>query len=275
MNKTDIFEFDKEYIEKQCDDFYSLYSVTKDKAFEMCMRKKIHTKFVAGNCYAISKELRLGGYDCDMAWVIGQLHDFARFGQAVVTKTFRDSERYDHAKMAVRLLFAHGMIEDIIPRFDEICPEDRTVIEKAILYHSELNLPDDLTARERLFCDIIREADRIDIFRTIAENSWETIYGCDRAGVFSSEISDEIMACFDRYTLVDHSKRKTPADCFMAHIALVFGLKTTAAVDRCIEQGYLAKLMDNVFADPVSQKKFDRAKALVKSCLSEYTVIHV
>ena len=157
MNKTDIFEFDKEYIEKQCDDFYSLYSVTKDKAFEMCMRKKIHTKFVAGNCYAIAKELCLGGYDCDMAWVIGQLHDFARFGQAVVTKTFRDSERYDHAKMAVRLLFAHGMIEDIIPRFDEICPEDRTVMEKAILYHSELNLPDDLTARERLFCDIIRE----------------------------------------------------------------------------------------------------------------------
>lgn len=87
--------FDKEYIGKQCEDFFSMYSETKDKALEMCMRKKIHTQFVAENCYVIAKKLRLSQYDCDMAWVIGQLHDFARFGQAVVRKTFRDSPQYD------------------------------------------------------------------------------------------------------------------------------------------------------------------------------------
>lgn len=147
-------------------------------------------------------------------------------------------------------------------------------MEKAILYHSELYLPDDLTEREQLFCNIIREADRIEIFRTVAENSWETIYGYDQVGVLSSKISDEILAFFDRFELVDRSKCKTPADHFLAHIALVFGLTTSAAIERCVKQGYVNKLLNTNFSDSVSQRKFAHAKSKVKLYLSHAINLH-
>ena len=117
------FSFDKAEIKKQCVDFFSLYNDTKIGVREMCIRKRIHTHAVADNCYRISSYLRLDEYDRDMAWVIGELHDFARFGQAVVTGSFRDTAEYDHAKMAVSLLFKHKMIEDIIPDYYGISQE--------------------------------------------------------------------------------------------------------------------------------------------------------
>ena len=105
--------FNKNEIKRNCDEFFSLYDVTNARVHDMCKAKQIHTDAVAANCIHIAEYLGLSEYDCDLAWIIGELHDFARFGQAVVTKTFRDSDRYHHAKFGARLLFKHGMIEDI------------------------------------------------------------------------------------------------------------------------------------------------------------------
>ena len=218
--------FNKEEIKQNCDEFFSLYDVTKEHVREMCEIKKTHTQAVADNSVYIAKNLGLSEYDCDLAWVIGELHDFARFGQAVVTKTFRDDDRYNHAKFGARLLFNHRMINDIISNYEEINDEDKIVMEKAVHYHSDFKLPDDLTEREKLFCDIIREADQIDIFRTIATSTFETIYACSKEEMLSSpDISDEILAAFPRHELADFSKRKTLADYRLAHIAICFGLK--------------------------------------------------
>lgn len=258
--------FDRDEIKRNCDDFFSLYDVTNKRTYDMCRAKKIHTDAVAANCVFMATHLNLSEYDCDLAWIIGELHDFARFGQAVVTKTFRDSDRYNHAKFGARLLFKHGMIEDIMSNFDEVGDEDKRVMERAIYHHSDLKLPDDLTERERLFCDIIREADQIDIFRTIATSGWETIYGHSRDEILSADISDAILAAFPRHELADYSKRVTKADYHLAHIALCFGLKSSAARRRAIEQGYLQQLMDIEFYNPTAQEKYLRAK----SCVEEF-----
>ena len=259
--------FDKDAIKRNCDDFFSLYDVTNARTYDMCKLKQIHTNAVAANCVYIAEHSGLNEYDCDLAWVIGELHDFARFGQAVVTQTFRDSDRYNHAKFGARLLFKHGMIEDIISNSDEICDEDKRVMEKAIYHHSDLKLPDDLTERERLFCEIIREADQIDIFRTIVTSGWETIYGHGKDEILSSDISDAILAAFPRHELADYSKRTTLADYHLAHIALCFGLKSAAARQRAIEQGYLQQLMDIEFHKPTVQEKYLRAKRCAEEFL--------
>lgn len=259
--------FNKDEIQQRCDEFYSLYDVTNARTYDMCKAKQIHTHAVAANCITIAKNLSLSEYDSDLAWIIGELHDFARFGQVVVTKTFRDSDRYNHAKFGARLLFKHGMIEDIIADYAAINDEDKLVMEKAIYHHSDLKLPDDLTERERLFCEIIRAADQIDIFRTIATSGWKTIYGHGKDEILSADISEEILAAFPRHELADYSKRTTLADYHLAHIALCFGLKMAAARQRAIEQGYLQQLMDIEFHNPTVQAKYLRAKQYVEEFL--------
>ncbi len=259
--------FDKDEIKRNVDDFFSLYDVTKARIRDMCTAKKIHTNAVAANCVFIAEHLGLNEYDRDLAWTVGELHDFARFGQAVVTQTFRDNDRYNHAKFGARLLFKHGMIEDIMSDFDKVSDADKLVMERAVYHHSDFKLPDDLTERERLFCDIIREADQIDIFRTIATSTWEMIYGHGRDEVLSTDISDAILSAFPRHELADYSKRVTLADCHLAHIALCFGLKTAAARRRAIEQGYLQQLMNIEFSNPQVQQKYLAAKRCVEEFL--------
>ena len=259
--------FNREEIKKNCDEFYSLYEVTEGRVYEMCQAKMIHTQAVAANCVFIARHLGLSEYDCDLAWVIGELHDFARFGQAMVTKSFRDTAQYNHAKFGARLLFVHGMIDDIILNYEQVCAEDKLVMEKAVSHHSDWKLPDDLTPRQNLFCRIIREADQIDIFRTIATSTFETIYGCSKEEMLASaDISDGILAAFPRHELADYAKRITLADFRLAHIALAFGLKTPAAKELTIEQGHLRQLMDMEFDRPKVQEKF----LMAKQCVEEF-----
>ena len=262
--------FDKSEISKNCEEFFSLYnafSENKDKIYEMCQRKIFHTRRVAENCIIIAKYMGLDEYDCNLAWVTGELHDFARFGQAVVTKTFVDSERFNHARLGARLLFTHRMIEDIIPDYDEISEEDKIIMEKAVYYHSDYALPEGLTEREELFCKILRDADKIDIFRTVTESSFEAIYGFSKEDIMKSDISDAVEEAFLNHVTVDRRKRVTHADFRLSHIALCFGLEYESSKQRAADEGYLLKMLDIEFLNPEVQKKYLRMKSNVKKFL--------
>ena len=256
--------FDMDAIKRNCEEFFSLYNVTKAGTLEMCRRKMDHTQHVADNCMYIATHMGLNEYDCALAWTIGELHDFARFGQAVATRTFVDSDRFNHARLGARLLFTHRMIDDIIPNYDEISDSDKIAMEKAVYYHSDYSLPEGLTERERLFCVIIRDADKTDIFRTCSTGSWESLCnGYSKEEIFSSDISPEFVAAFREHRTADYKKRVLPADFHIAHIALCFGLETSAARRLTVEQGYLLRLMDYEFTRPDVQKKYEAMKAEV------------
>ena len=118
--------------------------------------------------------------------------------------------------------------------------------------------------REKLFCDIIREADCIDIFRVVCKTDWETIYGCDRRTLFSSDITEEILTYFERNESVDRKKCRTPGDFYLGHIALCFCLKSKAALKLAVEMGYLSSLLDASFSSRIAQERFKRAVAQVE-----------
>lgn len=99
------------------------------------------------------------------------------------------------------------------------------------------------------------------------ESGWETIYGRSKEEILASDFSDEIVEAFYKHELADYSKRVTPADYHLAHIALCFGLRSKAAHYRALEQGYLFTMMDLEFTDPSVQKKFEDIKEQVKNYL--------
>jgi hypothetical protein len=264
---VNAFHFDKAEIQIRCQEFFDLYDITKPHVREMCRLKKIHTWAVAENCASIASHYGLEPYDCDLAWVIGELHDFARFGQAVVTNSLDDSERFNHAHLGSRILFTHHLIDDIIPDFEQLPSIDKIVMEKAVYHHSDFHLPDDLTERELLFCKIIREADQLDIFRTIVDSGWKAIYGCTREELLATPISDAMEEAFYQHKLADYSKRQTPADFHMAHIALCFGLETSSARMRAWEQGYIRKMIAIEFTDPEVQRRYAGMKREVEAHL--------
>lgn len=53
------------------------------------------------------------------------------------------------------------------------------IIDKAVAYHSDYRLPDDLSDRERLFCTITCDADDVDILRVLDQSSFRTMLGLE------------------------------------------------------------------------------------------------
>lgn len=204
-----------------------------------------HTGKVAENCERIAKSLNLSENDIDLAWEIGMLHDIGRFEQLRRFDTFIDTESIDHAEFGADLLFKDGLIQ----QFDDE-KENYELLEKAIRLHSLYRLPDNLSERELLFCQVIRDADKIDIYRANYETGLHVIYHVTKEELLNSKITPEVYQVFCEERAIPRNIRKTIADNLVGHIALTFELVYPESKSMAIEQGYLKKLLETEFVNP-------------------------
>ena len=121
--------------------------------------KYFHTIEVANISYEVAKRLNLSSEERDLAKLIGYLHDIGRFIQVSKTNTFKD-KTMDHATEGVKILFEEGLIREFIldDKYDQI-------IEKAVRNHNKYEIIDKVNDEELMFANIIRDSDKIDIFR--------------------------------------------------------------------------------------------------------------
>ena len=151
-----------------------------------------HTYHVAEACDAVAREQNWSTEDIDLAWLCGLLHDMGRFEQLRRWDTFKDAESMSHAALGVEVLFGENpadapattSIRDFIEtdEYDEL-------IHASIAYHSDFRLPEKLDERARRFCDIVRDGDKVDIMRTIADSTVDTILKVDEKTFLGSRFS--------------------------------------------------------------------------------------
>ena len=124
-------------------------------------RKKEHTYRVMRFCDLIAKDLNLKKEDIFIANLIGLLHDIGRFQQYKKYKKFNDWETFDHASYGVEVLQDLKILNNV---------KEKELILKAIEDHNKIKIEENLTEREKLFCNIIRDADKLDILNLIIED---------------------------------------------------------------------------------------------------------
>lgn len=253
----------KETLKMGFDTYTSKYDISDERIYG----KIVHTYAVAANCIYICNELKLNDHDEMIAYAIGMLHDVGRFEQASKYHTFIDSVS-DHAIEGADYLFNQGGISNFIP---EKCfnREDLKLIETAIRQHNKHLLDEGLSERELLFCNIIRDADKIDIYRFNAKQSFEVSHEYTEKEVASSEPSEIIIEAFRNKQTVDFSKRKTKADIYLSHVALCFGLVFDSSKKLLDSQGNIWKMMDFSFDNPKVQDTFNCLRKDVESFLRD------
>ena len=202
------------------------------------IRLKIdHSYRVAGLCRKIAASV---GADGNLAWLCGMLHDIGRFEQVRRFHTFVDAASIDHAELSHTLLFTDGLLEHFAP---DLAAEERKTLEKAIAYHSLYRLPSDLTEEEKTFCQILRDADKIDIFRVNCDTPPEEIYNVSAEELRTAAVSDAVKQCFLRRTAVRRDLRRTAIDYLVGHICLVFELVYPLSRQLAREQGYVEQML--------------------------------
>lgn len=132
----------------------------------------------------IAQSLALPPEDVDLAWLSGILHDVGRFEQLRRYNTFIDAQSVSHAALSVAVLFDDGRIRDYL---DDAGAD--ALLRTAVEWHSAFRLPEALDDRTRLFCQILRDADKIDILRVNVETPMEEIYNVSTAALRRSPVT--------------------------------------------------------------------------------------
>lgn len=246
---------DRERVKNTFAEYTSGYNATDPK-----IKLKIdHTYRVAELCELIARDLKLDEYETDVAWLTGMLHDVGRFEQIKRYNTFNDVQSVDHANFGADLLFKEGLIDTYVDGFHD--DKYGTIVENAIRNHSAFRIDERLDDYTVMFCNILRDADKVDIFRVNVDTPAEDIYNVTTEELKNSQVSPEVMAAFDERHAVLRSCKKTVVDHVAGHIALTFELVYPISLQIAKERGYLDKMMAFESDNEVTGKQFEEIRA--------------
>lgn len=251
VNKQQVREVFREYVS----DF--------DAQDGMIQLKIVHTNRVAELCEQIAKSIGMSEEECEIAWLLGMLHDLGRFVQIREYGTFNDLISINHALGSIRVLFEEGYMR----RFLE-CNAYDEIIDTAIRYHNAFRLPDELDERTRRFCDVLRDADKIDILRLDTELPREDIYGADiwecRNEMVSEVVYDEFMSqsAILRPNIVNHIDR------IIGHASLAFELVFPLSRSIVYQKGYIETILDISSENKSAQEQLSLMRTKVIAYIS-------
>ncbi len=225
-----------------------------------------HTYKVAEISEQIAKRIGLNQQDTDLAWLIGLLHDIARFEQNKLYGTFNDLVSVDHGELGADILFVENKIRDFVD-----CNAYDRIIEIAIRLHNKYRVDETLDERTKMFCHIIRDADKLDIFRVNTENSKEDVYEVSEEDFKNSEFSKDIFESFFHEKTVMKQLKKNAVDGLACHLSLVYELVYPASVKIAMEQGYVEQMMnfksENAKANEQLKLMSDKLRSYINTVL--------
>ena len=236
--------FDKE----QAKETFLRYAEDYDTRNILISHKIEHTLRVAMLTERYAKALGMDAEDAALAWFLGLLHDIGRFEQVRRYGTFVDSQSVDHAELSGDILFRDGLLE----RFpEEGLPEDwKEIAELSIRQHNKLRLPEGLDERTLRFAELLRDADKTDIFRVIASIPFEQRIGSSKASFQDTmEASPEVMACVLEHRCVPARLRRSHFEGRVSHCCMAFELVFAISRQTVKEEGWLRLLLAETDAE--------------------------
>jgi len=217
--------------------------------------KQEHTTRTCEEIVRLARELALDDDEIRIAELTALLHDVGRFPQFAQYRTYNDLRSIDHGQKGVEVLRAEGVL-DILPA------EERQWVQTAVGLHNRKSLPSTLKGRALLFTKLIRDADKIDIFRVVLE-----YYRSRRGNPQSSctleleiELPDapqynpEVLKAVRNEEAVDWGKLRTLTDARLCQLGWVYDLNFTPSLRRIDECGYLTELIGFLPSDDAVQR---------------------
>lgn len=120
--------------------------------------KECHTIRVVEHCHNLAAWLRFNTKDIYLAEAVGLCHDIGRFKQVTQYRTINDIESVDHAALGVAEMIAAN-----IP--NKVESADWEILSFAVAAHNAIVIPATTNERSLIFAKIIRDADKLDIYR--------------------------------------------------------------------------------------------------------------
>lgn len=241
------------------------YVEAYDAANPRIALKVDHTLRVTDLCDDIAQSLGLSVENRNLAWLCGLLHDIGRFEQVRRWDTFNDAASCSHAALGVEILFSEKRLGD----FALLNSYDASVLHDAVAYHSDFRLPSNLDSRTYTLCNLLRDADKIDIVKAACLSPVEAIFGVSEDALYRSPLSPAVEQAFYEHRCILRSERYFPADIVASFGCFAFELVSPRARQLITEQGAIFDMLDQPFELPEARDSFNRMACHLHCWLSE------
>jgi len=129
---------------------------------KMMELKREHCAFVARNCRELATSKGWNPADIRTAEALGFLHDVGRFPQLEEYGTFRDDLSINHGERGRQAIQESGLL-------DELEPALREALLDGVRHHNARTIPSNLPESHYRWLKLIRDADRLDIYRIVLD----------------------------------------------------------------------------------------------------------
>lgn len=240
------------------------YTEKFDLENENIKRKQLHSLRVMDISGKIVESINLSNEEKDLAILIGLLHDIGRFEQFTQYGTFRDRESIDHGDFGVEILQKDNYIKKYIDN-----EEDINIIYKAIKNHNKYQIEKGLNKKQELFCNIIRDADKIDILYEATEIFYTP---AQIKEINNSILTEEISSKIYSKKIINRNefrKKGKLIDVFVI-LAFLFDINYKKSFEIIYEENYINKIFQRFnFKDEETRIKTKEVQEFLNKYIKE------
>ncbi|KLU65561.1 HD domain protein [Desulfosporosinus acididurans] len=234
MTQSDVL-----YLTSWFENFTNRYTSSDLEIQANLQYKKGHSQRVRDNMLMIGADLRLDTDQMKLAEVIGLFHDVGRFEQYAKYHTFKDHLSEDHAILGVSILEREHILTD---RVNE---SEIEIINKSIFNHNRRVIQGNICGTTLKFCQMIRDADKLDIFDQIInfyENPGKTPYLAVEKDHEDQRYSLEIIEGILSGKQISYSIVKYPIDIKLVRLSWLLDLTFSIALKTAQRKQYFERL---------------------------------
>jgi len=221
-----------------------------------------HTRRVCMEILDLGHNLGLSQKELYLAEIIALFHDIGRFEQYARYGTFSDAESEDHAALGVNVLKENHVLNSLDSPTSDL-------VLRSISYHNRAFLPNEETEVCLFFSKLLRDADKLDIWRVVTDYYQNA--GQERNNAIelnlqnTSQITDEVYENLLAGKIVRVGAIKTLNDFKLLQIGWVYDLNFPITFELVRKRGYLELILSSL---PQTEKVL-KAYSTVKSFLEK------
>ena len=231
--------------------------------------KEVHTGYVTGHMVALAKELGLDAHDQALAEIMGLFHDVGRFRQYMLYKTFNDAQSEDHAVLALTVLSE-------LPFMKKLAPEDEALVRFAIGNHNKKEIEPTDDKRRLLFAKMLRDADKLDIYRVLApflDESHADEAPKFMAGLKSQQVTEPFVQALVEGRQADYHAIRTHGDRKVVRLLWVYDINFAWTMRSIVERGYIDRVIHALPHGRELTIGFEKLKSYVAKKCAEQDVL--
>ncbi len=220
--------------------------------------KEAHTLRVCEAILDIARHEGLAGEDLLIAEAAALLHDIGRFEQFRKYGTFSDARSENHALLGVSVIRRNTVLEGLDP-------VQARMIVRAVEYHNKAALPFDENGRGLFFMKLLRDADKVDIWKVVTDYYRDASAKRNRTIELNlpntMEISNAVFRTLMQGKIVQMADLKTLNDFKLLQIGWIYDVNFFRTFQMVQERGYLEQIRQALPADssPID-KVYERAR---------------